>query len=63
MWWHSVAKTNFDDGDRERRREMVARRLSYQHKSDFNPDSADEAPYYENTRENRPRSPGYAIVV
>ena len=50
------------DGERERRREMVARRLSYQHKSDLNLDS-EEAPYYENTRENRPRSPGYAIVV
>ena len=50
------------DGDRERRRESVARRLSYQHKSDFILDS-DEAPYYENTREERPRSPGYAIVV
>ena len=60
-----LADNGVDDGadDRERRREMVARRLSYQHKSDFNLD-ADEAPYYENTRENpRPRSPGYAIVV
>ena len=57
-----LAENNGVDHDRERR-EMVARRLSYQHKSDFNADSADEAPYYENTRENRPRSPGYAIVV
>ena len=59
-----LAENNGVDDDRERRREMVARRLSYQHKSDFNLDAADEAPYYENTRENpRPRSPGYAIVV
>ena len=59
-----LADNHADDADseRERRREMVARRLSYQHKSDLNLDS-EEAPYYENTRENRPRSPGYAIVV
>ena len=58
-----LAENNGVDHDRETR-EMVARRLSYQHKSDFNLDAADEAPYYENTRESpRPRSPGYAIVV